>query len=102
MLIYGNVDQHDLSMRRFCYETKKPAKQCRQEDVSERLGEIEGDVGFPRIHSWEVCMEFKKGIFQAWKLSWKMTVFMESHGKVMKFHKSVMEFFNTSIIILGV
>jgi len=33
--------------------------------------------------SWKV-MEFKKGIFQAWKVmendSWKMTVVIESHG----------------------
>ena len=35
--------------------------------------------------SWKV-MEFKKGIFRPRK-SWKMTVIMETRGKVMEFHQ---------------
>jgi len=40
--------------------------------------------------SWKV-MEFKKGIFQAQK-SWKMTVVMERHGKVVDLHNGSWNF----------
>ena len=46
-------------------------------------------------------MEFKKKISRPVK-SWKMTMVMEIHGKLMEFHQYVMEFFNRRIIILGV
>jgi len=36
-----------------------------------------------------------------WK-SWKLTVVMDSHGKVMELQQRIMEFFNRRIIILGV